>query len=254
MRFVRVAVVLFLLACGDGGGSTPTAPTTPTTPTPVATSITLSATSLSFSLIGATQQLSATVKDQSGATMSGASVSWATSNPSIASVSSAGLVTALTDGTATITATVGSLQATATVSVAQEAAIIELSPPNLFFSSVGDTATFTATVQDQNGVPIAGTTVAWASSDTGVATVSDEGLVTAIANGTATITATVGSLQATATASVAQEAASIELSPTVLTFLIYGDTATIVATVKDAGGNTIPGPTVTWATTTSIYF
>jgi len=212
MRYIRLTAVLLLAACSDGGSS-PTSPPTPSTP--VATSVTVSPTSLSFTSIGATQQLTATVKDQNGATMSGASVSWATSNPSIASVSSAGLVTALTDGTATITATVGSLQATATVSVAQEAAIIELSPPNLFFSSVGDTATFTATVQDQNGVPIAGTTVAWASSDTGVATVSDEGLVTAIANGTATITATVGSLQATATASVAQEAASIELSPTV---------------------------------------
>jgi hypothetical protein len=77
MRYIRLTAVLLLLACGDGG-TTPTSPSTP--PTPVATSITLSPTSLRFSSIGATQQLSATVKDQNGATMSGASVSWARSS------------------------------------------------------------------------------------------------------------------------------------------------------------------------------
>ena len=64
MRYIRLSAVLLLLACG-AGGTTPTSPPTP--PTPVATSITLSATSLSFSSIGATQQLTATVKDRSGA-------------------------------------------------------------------------------------------------------------------------------------------------------------------------------------------
>jgi hypothetical protein len=131
MRF-GLTVALFLLACGGGdgggGGSTPTAPTTPTPPTPVATSITLSATSLSLSYIGATQQLSATVKDQSGAPMSatedaggtaisGATVTWASSDTTIATVSSAGLVTAVSNGTDTITATSGSARATAEVTV-----------------------------------------------------------------------------------------------------------------------------------------
>ncbi len=85
MRYIRLSAVLLLLACGDGG-TTPTSPPTP--PIPVATSITLSATSLSFSTVGATQQLSATVKDQNGATMSGATVSWSSSSASVATVSS----------------------------------------------------------------------------------------------------------------------------------------------------------------------
>ena len=94
MRYIRLSAVLLLLACGDGE---PTAP-----PTPVATSITLSATSLSFSSLGEQQQLSATVKDQSGATMASATVTWSSSNASVATVSSTGftnsfLVTAVTD-------------------------------------------------------------------------------------------------------------------------------------------------------------
>ena len=90
----------------------------PTTPaTSVATSITLSATSLSFSASGEQQQLSATVKDQNNATMSGASVTWATSDAAVATVSSTGLVTSVANGIATITATIGSLTATASVTV-----------------------------------------------------------------------------------------------------------------------------------------
>jgi hypothetical protein len=86
-------------------------------PTPVATSIILSATSLSFSSIGVTQQLTATVKDQNAANMSGASVTWTTSSSSVATVSSAGLVTAVAAGLSTITATAGTLFASAQVTV-----------------------------------------------------------------------------------------------------------------------------------------
>ena len=74
MRYIRLTAVLLLLACGDGGTTPTSPPTPPSPPTPVATSITLSATSLSFSSLGATQQLTATVKDQNGATMSGTTV------------------------------------------------------------------------------------------------------------------------------------------------------------------------------------
>ena len=112
---------LFLWSCG--GEDTPTAPTP--TPTPVATSITLSEASLSFASLGATSQLSATVKDQNGATMSGATVTWTTSAIAVATVSATGLVTSVADGTATITATSGSASATASVTIAG-AEIIDL--------------------------------------------------------------------------------------------------------------------------------
>ena len=91
MRYIGLTAVLLLAACGDGGTTPTSPPTTPTPPTPVATSITLSATSLSFSSLGETSQLTATVQDQNGATMSGASVTWATSAASVATVSSSGL-------------------------------------------------------------------------------------------------------------------------------------------------------------------
>ena len=118
-----LVAALLLLACGDGGTGPATSPTTPTTPTPtppptlVATSITLSATSLSLFSSGATTQLTATVKDQNGATMASATVTWATSADTVATVSSAGLVTAVAAGTATVTATSGSASETAEITI-----------------------------------------------------------------------------------------------------------------------------------------
>ena len=103
-KTVAFSALLFLASCGGDDGS-PTSPTP--TPTPVATSITLSATSVSFASLGETAQLSATVKDQNGATMASATVTWTTSDEAVATVASTGLVTSVADGTATITATSG---------------------------------------------------------------------------------------------------------------------------------------------------
>ena len=244
-----LAAVLLLLGCGDGGSSPTTPPTPPTPPTPVATSITLSATSLSFSSIGATQQLSATVKDQNGAIMSGASVTWGSSSASIATVSSSGLVTSVADGAATITATSGSASGTASVTVAVPVSL-ELSDTVLSFLALGDTAQLTATVKNAAGSTISALTVTWATSDDAVATVSSAGLVTSVADGSTTVTATSGELSDTVAVTVLQTATSVELSDTVLTFPSLGDTATLSATVKDAAGSLVVGASVTWATST----
>jgi len=107
-----LSVLLFSLFLWSCGGDS-----TPTTPTPVATSITLSVTSLSFNSLGATSQISATVKDQNDLTMASATVTWATSDAAVATVSVGGLVTSVADGTATITAMSGSASATATTTV-----------------------------------------------------------------------------------------------------------------------------------------
>jgi hypothetical protein len=66
---------------------------------------------------GATATLTATVKDQNGATMSGQSVTWATSTLTTASVTQAGVVTGVAAGSATITANVAGKSGTSTITV-----------------------------------------------------------------------------------------------------------------------------------------
>ena len=176
---LRIPVVLLVAACS--GGDSPTDP-----PIPVPSSITLSASSLSFVSLGEAQQLTATVVDQHGATIPGASMTWASSDGQVASVSSAGLVTALGNGSATITATSTGLSASALASVVQTAASIKLSPSSMSFVTLGETVRLTAAVTDAGGSTIPGASLKWASSDAQVASVSSAGLVTSAGNGSAT--------------------------------------------------------------------
>ncbi|SVB82201.1 uncharacterized protein METZ01_LOCUS235055, partial [marine metagenome] len=115
-----------------------------------------------------------------------------------------------------------------TATVSQVAASVTLAPTSLSFASVDDTASLVPTVRDANDNVMSGATVTWATSASGVATVSSAGLVTSVADGTATITATSGSVNATATATVSQVATSVTLAPTSLSFASVDDTTTLV--------------------------
>lgn len=68
--------------------------------------------------VGETVQLRAQVRDQSSRVMSGVGVAWGSTDPSVAVVDTTGLVTAVAEGTATIVASVDSVQGTALVAVA----------------------------------------------------------------------------------------------------------------------------------------
>ena len=179
---IRLTALLLLAACAS-----------PTT-TPVPTSISISPTTLSFTAIGQTATVVATVKDQNGAMM-GARVEWMTTDETVASISSEGpissiTVTAVGTGTGTIVASSNPVAVSAGVTVVQEAASLELSKDSLTFLTLGDTSRLTATVRDENGNLVDDAPVTWSSSDDNTATVSSTGLVTSVQGGTATITAT----------------------------------------------------------------
>ena len=100
-------------------------------------------------------------------------------------------------GVATITASAGEVAGSAVVTVMQPVASVEVSP-SAETIGLGSTLQLTAEAFDENGHAVAGVEFAWESSDRAVATVDGSGLVTAIAEGTATITATAGDARGTA--------------------------------------------------------
>ncbi len=139
---------------------------------------------------GQTVQLTATPRDATGNALSGRTVSWASSNTAVATVNGSGLVTGKVAGTVTITATSETKSGSATVTVVHvPVASVTVSPASATVT-VGATLQLTATPKDANGNALAGRTVTWASSNAAVANVSASGLVTGVAAGTATITAT----------------------------------------------------------------
>ncbi len=115
--FAGYAGTLYALALlsGCGSGTEPNGPA----------NITLDPPSLSFNAIGQTQQLSPTVTDQQGNAITDAAVTWTTSAPAVASVSSSGVVTAAGSGSAEVTATAGSAHAVAEVTVSQTPTQVE---------------------------------------------------------------------------------------------------------------------------------
>ena len=90
------------------------------------------------------------------------------------------------------------------------AAAVSISPELATLSSLGDTVTFTATITDQYGAVFRGS-VTWSSSDRGVAAIASRGTVTAVGNGTATVTAAHQGLTGSASVVVAQQPASLSL-------------------------------------------
>lgn len=236
-------------ACG-GGGTDAGGTTQP--PTPVLTTINVTLASGSLQ-VGQTTTASASGVDQNGSSIATGTVTWLSSNTSVATVTSTGTVTAVGAGSAVISATAGGRTGSATLTVTAVPAPVlttinvALGTPSL---AVGQTTTATASGVDQNGASIATGVVAWSSSNTSVATVNSSGVVTAVSAGSALITATAGgktgSAAVTVTSATLPAVASVTVSPATAS-LIIGATAQLTATTKDASGTTLTGRTVTWS-------
>ena len=128
------------------------------------------------------------------------------------------------------------------------ATAIALSPESATLSSLGETATFTATITDQYGAAFPGT-VTWSSSDPDVFSASAFGTVTAVANGSGTLTATFEAFSATAQVAVQQAPAAVAV------VLGGGQEGTagaalpesVVVRVDDEGGSPVADVPVTFA-------
>src|SRR5256886_7056455 len=140
--------------------------------------------------VGQTVQLSATPRDANGNQLPGRTVTWASTNTTVATVNGQGLVTAKVVGSATITATSEGQSGSAAITVtAAPVATVTVSPAAAAVQPA-QTVQLTATTKDANGNILTGRTVTWASNNNPAATVSSSGLVTGVATGTALITAT----------------------------------------------------------------
>src|SRR5262249_17904959 len=142
-----------------------------------------------------------------------------TSNASIATVSSSGLVSAISAGTATITATSegksGTASMTITVPPAPVATVsVTPSPASVI---TGQSIQLQATLRDAANNVLTGRTISWTSSNVSLASVSSTGLVQGVAAGTVTITATSEGKTETSTVTVSAPApapvASVAVSP-----------------------------------------
>jgi len=190
---------LFLLALASCT-SEPTQPPPPPPPAQVAT-VGIEPPNLTL-LPQQTAQLVAIIRDAAGNILVGRLINWSTSPADVATISSSGLVVALTPGAATVTATSEGRAGTATVSVVPApVATVGVEPLNVTLLPQ-QSAQLVAIIRDAAGNILAGRLINWSTSPADVATISSSGLVVALAPGAATVTATSEGKGGTATISV----------------------------------------------------
>lgn len=193
----------------------------------------------------ATLQLTATVAPENATNKA---VAWSSSKETVATVSDAGLVTAIGEGEATITATTEDGAKTATCKITVEAAVVEAESISLNNTKLdmnpGDEFTLVATVLPEG---VENKTVTFRSSNADVVKVGRlTGEVTAVANGEATITVKLADndeITATCQVVVTTPVESVSLNKTELK-LIPEAKETLVATINPA---TASNKNVTWS-------
>ena len=173
-------------------------------------------------------------------------VLWSSSDNNVATVDNDGMVTALDDGSAIITATTtdgSNLSASCNVTVVRPVTGLTLNESSLELV-LPETAQLIATITPSN--PTNGT-LRWTSSKSSVATVDDNGLVTSVTPGTATITATTTdgtNLSASCSVTVRRQyVTSITLNETSLEMHL-GDTFQLSAEVAPANAS---NKTLNWS-------
>ena len=187
MRFLAVPVVLLILVLLSCGRESPTG-------TPRAAGIRISPAEAELDAIGATVRLSASVRDENDRAIADAAVTWTSGNTEVATVTGEGLVTALKNGSAVVTAVSGPLHANASVTVSQAVARIEVAPASVALTRTDGALRLDASAKDRNGHLMPNARFAWTSSDPVVVSVNDLGDLEAKSNGSARITVSSGSV------------------------------------------------------------
>ena len=226
-------------------------------PPPIPVATVLVALVPSSIVTGQSAQASATLKDASGNSLSGRTVSWQSSNTGVATITADGVIAGVAAGTATITASsegkTGSAGLTVTAPPPMPVATVAVSPATASLQA-GATTQLSAVTRDSNGNVLTGRSISWSSGSAAIATVSASGLVSAVAAGNATITASsegkTGTSAITVTAVAPVPVATVTVSPAAPSVQV-GATVQLSAVPRDASGNVLTGRTITWASSNS---
>ncbi|MBV6521923.1 MAG: hypothetical protein MNPFHGCM_02067 [Gemmatimonadaceae bacterium] len=209
---------------------------------------------------GRRAQLTTVLADAQGRPLKGRSLSFASSNPSTLTVSAAGLVHAMAPGLATVSVTcegvTGDLSFTVLAGPPPPPAVHTLAVTlNASALRPGQFTQGTAVATDSTGGPIPGIAYSWASSNDSVASVNSDGLVSALAPGAVTISASAGGKTGAAdlvVTAVPPAVASIIVS-LVSDTLAVGERQQASAVARDAQGNAVVGVPLSWSvSSTSI--
>jgi uncharacterized protein YjdB len=218
---------------------------------PAVSSVVLSPSQTSVA-IGSTRALAVAVSDKDGLALSGRIVAFSSSNPTVATVTSSGVVLGISLGRAIITAQAvqDQVSGTSTIDVVQvPVSNVAISPPGAQTVFQGLTLQLAATLRDANGNILTGRPVSWTTSNPSIATVSSSGMVTGVGLGQVQITAESEVVTSSVTVTVQpRQVATVDLSPNPGSVKV-GTLLQMSLDLRDSNGNQLNtvGRTVTWA-------
>lgn len=256
-RRAQVTLICAAMACSSGPNESE--------PTGVAT-VEVSPPSASMQ-VGSMVQFTATAKDARGRELSGQTFTWSTADPTLATVTSTGLVAGVSaGGPVSVAATTGGRSGTAAVTVTPiPVASVVVTPPTATIDS-GATVQLVATPRDASGNVLTGRGASWTSANPTVASVNSSGLVSGLSpGGPVSVTATVEGRQGSAVVSVMPVIAGLplpdgayyagEINPlNDIDRYVFGAAAGDVVSIRIANGGIIaPQPGGCWNPAMELY-
>lgn len=247
MRRTLVAALIAMVACGGNE------------PTPASVKeVTVSAASSTL-VVGATTQLSAQVIGTDGAPVHGVQVKWTSLTPSIVSVTAGGVATALAAGAGKVRAAFGGRAGDVDLTVTNPpVASIAFDRDSAVLTLPSGSVTTAPIAKDAAGKVILNPTFFFATDAPKVATVTQLGVVTAVAAGTAVISASTEGITATMRVRVTANVTASSPRITAVSALVAGGAALVTGSnfAATVGGNAVlvegVTATVTAATTTQL--
>jgi uncharacterized protein YjdB len=201
--------------------------------------------------LGDARPLVATVTDAGGHVLRDRQVFWASEDPSVASVSPQGVVTALTVGRTQIAASAEGRAGVAAVTISPPSvASVGVAPASVGIT-VGSATQLQATTYDGAGNPLSGRVVLWSSNNPAIAAVDGSGVVSGTGVGQVTVTASSEGQSGAAVVTVAPApVATIAVTPSSTTLPI-GLSAQLSATLRDGNGSVLSGRAITWTSSSN---
>lgn len=200
--------------------------------------------------VGKTLQLSAEAYNSCNDRLKYRTVTWSSSDDGVATVSDAGLVSAVAPGQAAMTAVAGQASATVNVTVRD----LDVKPAKVVVAGgasaqVGGSLKLTAYVYNKNNELLENAAVTWKSLNTAVATVNDQGVVSGVADGTTTIRATADAVTGDLSFRVYDPAAvsSVSLACPANRTVVGAPAVTCTATGYNYAGQALTGTVFNWS-------
>ncbi len=242
LSFLAIALLLFLGSCKKS-------PDTPVTVVPERLELSPASKTV---LVGNTTSFDVSFFNNQGTSSAvPATITWTSLNNAIATVNAQGVITGVAAGQTSIRVNYNSISATALITVTSNTVPERLEISSTINSiATGATTTYTLTYFNNMGNQApAPSGVVWSSLNANIAAVNQQGVVTGIAVGQTTITATLNTIMASAVITVTSPTVQerLEISPGNVNVMV-GNTATFALTYFNNQGNQAPVPAgVVWS-------